>query len=200
MRRALGFLVVTAIFAIASVAPMTAPAGAAGAGGGTIFGQVSTADQPVQWFAPVSTLLWGPAVFAAAPTAGACATTVAFNNLIINYSLQSPAAGPIRAGLLYSVGSFAPGGTFAGGLGSLCGVNGTIGNGALFGATGDSLVSVGAVVLTEFEVSFTVSTLSLAADSGPEEAVAVFSAVPGVCPALPLNLNCSLVSGAVALG
>src|SRR5437763_3443494 len=138
MRRVLGIALVAAVLAVGGVADTAEPAAAAGAGAGagagTIVGQVDAGVQPVQWFEQAR--LWSPAVFAAAPPAGVCATTVAVNNLVIDYSLESPADGPLPAGALYSVGSFAPGGTFGGAIAGVCYVTGTIGNGALFTAMG----------------------------------------------------------------
>jgi len=190
IKRLIGSGVVAAALTVGMVAQTAAPANAAGVAGAVITGTVNTAVTPVQF---QNVALAG--AFVAAPTAGACATTVAVSNLFINYSLQSPAVGPIPAGTLYNVGSFAPGGTFGGSVAGVCTVSGTIGNGALFGATGDSFVSVGAVALAELQVNYTATTLTLAATSGPSEALAVVAAVPGGCVSAPGNLNCATVAG-----
>ena len=191
IKRLIGSGVVAAALTVGMVAQTAAPASAAGVAGAVITGTVNTAVSPVQF---QNVALAG--AFVAAPTAGACATTVSVQNLFINYSLQSAAVGPIPAGTLYNIGSFAPGGTFGGGNAACTVTNGTIGNGALFGATGDSFVSVGAVALAELQVSYTATTLgALSANSGPSEAIAVVSAVPGGCTSSLGNLNCALVAG-----
>ena len=189
IKRLIGSGVVAAALTVGMVAQTAAPASAAGVAGAVITGTVNTAITPVQF---QNVALAG--AFVAAPTAGACATTVAVNNLTINYSLESPAEGPLPAGILFNVGSFAAGGTFGGGN-AVCTVNGAIGNGALFGATGDSFVSVGAVALAELQVNYTATTLTLSANSGPSETLAVVTAAPGACTSAPLNLNCATVAG-----
>src|SRR5439155_5185931 len=100
------------------------------------------------------------------------------------YSIESPAEGPLPAGILYNAGSFASGGTFGGTapLG-LCNVNGgVISNGDLFSTTaplaggalcpalsaipnkagnnachGISFLSVGSVALAELRANYNVS-------------------------------------------
>ena len=187
LKRLIGSGLLAGGVAVAMLVPSAAPAGAVngGAAFAVITGTVDTSATPVQFgnlalagdFTAVQT----------APTASAasCAGQVATTGVVIDYSIESPAEGPLPAGILYNAGHFDPAsGSFAGGdpTNLVCHVNGILGDGALYSATnpvlsgagcaaasavpnkagnnacqGISFISLGSVALAELNVDYTVT-------------------------------------------
>lgn len=130
-----------------------------------------------------------------------CPTTLAFNNLFFQYTLESPAVAGVPAGALFSAGNIAPGATFSGSFAGICTVTGTLSPGAV------GFVSTGAATVVDVHASYTVCMLSTCQNYNEEWVFVLVgprgsddSAVTGDgLGCAPGNLSCAEVAGAAAL-
>ena len=167
--------------AVGMIVPLAPPAGASNAG---LAAAVITGVITDQFYDLHLTGVYS-AVDTAANSEAVCATSPTTQSLTIAWTLSSPPIGPLPAGTLFSVGHFNAGGRLnnlatPGPVPPNCIVDGTIGDGVLFGLSGASIASVGAVTLAEFRVNYTVqqNPLATGTNSGPLEMIAAMAVTP----------------------